>query len=181
MSDKYKFDDPNGMYFVTLTIVGWVDLFTKPELKRIVLESLKYCQDQKGLLIHGWCLMPSHLHMINSSLEKPLGSIIRDFKKFTASAMIKEIKEAPDSRRDWILDLFGEVADELERVWNYKVWQDGSHPELLYTNRFTQQKLNYLHDNPVVDGIVDKPEDYLYSSARDYYCDVKGLLEVSFI
>jgi len=75
MSDKYKFDDPNGMYFVTLTIVGWVDLFTKPELKRIVLESLKYCQDQKGLLIHGWCLMPSHLHMINSSLEKPLVGI----------------------------------------------------------------------------------------------------------
>jgi putative transposase len=61
MSEKYKFDDQSGMYFITPTVVGWVDLFTRVELKHIVVESLRYCQANKGLLIHAWCLMPSHL------------------------------------------------------------------------------------------------------------------------
>src|SRR5688572_3018336 len=161
MSEKYKFDDPDGMYFVTQTVVGWVDLFTRLELKHIVIDSLKYCQRHKGLIIHAWCLMPSHLHMINSTVDKPLSSIMRDFKKFTASALIKEINSPYESRRDWILELFGTVAERLERVRNYKVWQDGTHPELLYANKFINQKLDYLHYNPVVDEIVENPQDYL--------------------
>ena len=99
MSEKYKFDDPAGMYFVTPTIVGWVDLFTRPELKHIVIDSLKYCQAHKGLLIHAWCLMPSHLHMIVGTVGDPLSGILRDFKKFTASAILNEIKTGPESRR----------------------------------------------------------------------------------
>ena len=181
MSEKYKFDDPDGMYFVTMSVVGWVDLFTRPELKHIVIDSLKYCQQHKGLIIHAWCLMPSHLHMINSTSDRPLSSIMRDFKKFTASALIKEIDSPYESRRDWILELFGQVAERLGRVRHYKVWQDGNHPEVLYSNKFIQQKLNYIHDNPAIAEFVENPQDYLYSSARDYYCDIKGLLDVSLI
>ena len=179
MSEKYKFDDPNVMYFTTTTVVGWVDLFTRPQLKHIVLDSLRFCQEKKGLLIHAWCLMPSHLHMIASSMGNPLSSIMRDFKKFTASAILKEMRNPYESRRSWALTLFGEVAENLERVPNYKVWQDGNHPELLYSNKFINQKLDYVHYNPVVEEIVRNPEDYLFSSARDYYCDVRGLLDVS--
>ena len=106
---------------------------------------------------------------------------MRDFKKFTASAMLKEINSPYESRRDWILELFGQVAERLERVRNYKVWQDGNHPKLSYSNKFIQHKLNYIHENPVAAEFVQNPQDYLYSSARDYYCDEKGLLEVSLI
>ncbi len=67
MSEKYKFRDPTGMYFVTSTIVGWIDLFTRWQLKHVILDSLRYCQKEKELVIHVWCLMPSHLHMIISS------------------------------------------------------------------------------------------------------------------
>jgi putative transposase len=181
MSEKYKFDDPSGMYFVSPTVVGWVDLFTRVELKHIVVESLRYCQAHKGLLIHAWCLMPSHLHMIISTADRPLSGILRDFKKYTASAITKELKSCYESRSGWILDLFGEVAEGLERVRNYKVWQDGNHPEILYKKKFINQKLEYLHYNPVMDEIVSRPEDYLYSSARDYYCNENGLLELDFI
>ena len=122
-----------------------------------------------------------HLHMIISTVDKTLSSIMRDFKKFTASQLLKEIDSPYESRRDWMLELFGQVAERLERARNYKVWQDGNHPELLYSNKFIEQKLNYLHENPVAAEIVENPGDYLYSSARDYYCDRKGLLEVSLI
>lgn len=67
MSEKYKFRDPMGVYFVTLTTIGWVDVFTRPELKHVVVKSLKHCQKEKGLLIHAWCLMTSHLHKMIST------------------------------------------------------------------------------------------------------------------
>jgi putative transposase len=181
MSERYKFFDPAGMYFVTSTIIGWVDLFTRRESKHIVIDSLKYCQTNKGLQIHAWCLMPSHLHMIISSVGAPLSGILRDFKKFTTSAIINEIKTGPESRHEWMLELFGKAAEQMERVWHYKVWQDGNHPVLLRSKKFINQRLDYLHWNPVEAEIVEKPEDYLYSSARDYYCNKKGLLKVDWI
>jgi hypothetical protein len=80
-----------------------------------------------------------------------------------------------------MLELFSDAADELNRVTNYKVWQDGNHPELLFKTKFTRQKLDYIHNNPVVDEIVDEPEEYRYSSARDYYSKRRGYLEVEVI
>jgi putative transposase len=181
MSEKYKFLNKDGMYFVTMSTVGWVDLFTRWELKHVIIDSLRYCQKEKGLIIHAWCLMPSHLHMIVSTSQENLSDIMRDFKKYTAKELIKTIERINESRRGWILELFSEVADHLKRVSNYKVWQDGNHPELLYSAKFTQQKLKYIHDNPVAAEIVDEPEEYRYSSARNYYSKRKGYLEVSII
>src|SRR6185295_14002218 len=165
MSEKYKFRDPNGTYFVTTTTVGWVDVFTRPELKKVVIDSLQYCQKEKGLVINAWCLMPSHLHMIIRSTGEPLESIMRDFKKFTASRLIELIDSPHESRRDWMLDLFSKVADHLARIRHYKLWQDGNHPILLTKPKFTSQKLEYIHNNPVAEEIVDDPSHYLYSSA----------------
>ncbi len=181
MSEKYKFVDEAGIYFVTMTTVGWVDLFTRFELKHVIVDSLRYCQKEKGLVIHAWCLMPSHLHMIVSTRQEKLSDIMRDFKKFTSKELINTIERIRESRRGWILELFGEVADHLKRVRKYKVWQDGNHPELLYSAKFMRQKLDYIHNNPVADEIVDEPEEYRYSSARNYCSNRKGYLELEFI
>ena len=178
MSEKYKFGDPEGMYFVTSTIVGWVDVFNRPELKHIVIDSLRYCQKEKGLAIHAWCLMPSHLHMIISTYKDPLSGIMRDFKSHTAKEIIKELDTIHESRRHWMLELFGEVAGGLKRITNHKVWQDGNHPILLTKKKFVMEKLEYIHNNPVAEEIVAEPEHYLYSSARDYYCNKKGFLDI---
>ncbi len=181
MSEKYKFHDGQGLYFVTMATVGWVDLFTRWELKHVIVDSLRYCQKEKGLIIHAWCLMPSHLHLIVSTRKEPLQNIMRDFKKHTSKELIKCIERINESRKGWILDLFSKAADHLKRVSDYKVWQDGIHPEILTSPKFTGQKLDYLHDNPVADEIVDEPEEYRYSSARDYYSKKKGYLDVELI
>jgi len=106
---------------------------------------------------------------------------MRDFKKFTSKELVKTIKGINESRKEWMLDLFSEVADHLKRVSGYKVWQDGNHPELLFSSKFTKQKLDYLHHNPVADEIVDDPEEYRYNSAKDYYTKKKGFLDVELI
>ncbi len=85
MSEKYKFNDPDGIYFVTLTIVFWIDLFTRRDYKDMIIESLKFCQCTKGLKIHAWCIMSSHIHLIISrSGQTSLSEILRDFKKYTS-------------------------------------------------------------------------------------------------
>lgn len=180
MSEKHKFDDPEGIYFVTLTVVFWIDLFTRKELKHIVVDSLKHCQDEKGLVIYGWCLMPSHLHMIIRTNKEPLPAIIRDFKKFTSKQIVNTISLINESRSEWLLSSFQKAGANLKRITNYKVWQDGNHPELLMSNSFLDQKLDYLHFNPVEGEIVDEPEYYWYSSARDY-SGKKGLLDIEFM
>ena len=177
MSEKYKIDDPDGKYFVTLTVVHWIDIFTRKELKHVILDSLKYCQQNKGLLIHAWVLMSSHLHMIISSDKEPLEAVLRDFKKHTSKQIVRTIGEINESRQEWLMRAFAKAAGEIKRVKNYKVWQDGNKPILLQTNDMIEGRLHYIHHNPVEAELVDEPEYYWYSSARDY-AGGKGLLEV---
>lgn len=116
MSEKYKFNDPEGIYFITCTVVHWIDLFTRPELKHVIVDSLRFCQTNKGLRIHGWCLMSSHLHMIISSTKDPLSDILRDFKKHTNKKIIAEIELINESRKEWLLRGFNKAGERLNRI-----------------------------------------------------------------
>ncbi|MEP2772221.1 MAG: transposase [Fulvivirga sp.] len=180
MSEKYKFDNPEGIYFVTLSIVHWIDLFTRKEFKWIMVDAIKHCQENKVLIVYAWCLMPSHLHLIISTKGDVLPGILRDFKKFTSKEIIKTIPLIHESRHDWLLNAFSKAGKDIKRIKGYKVWQDGNHPELLESNKFFDQKLDYIHFNPVEAEIVDEPENYWYSSARDCSGN-KGLVNVEFI
>ena len=180
MSEKYKFHDPSGLYFTTSTVVFWIDLFTRPAFKHLIVESLRFCQKEKGLVIHAWVLMPSHLHMIVSSTENDLSSIFADFKKHTSKQIVRLIEGENESRADWLLRGFANAARKLSKVKNYKVWQEGNHPILLDNAKMTDEKLDYIHLNPVKDEIVDEPAFYWYSSARNYEGGI-GLLNVSLL
>lgn len=169
------------MFFITITVIDWIDVFTRPAYKHIVINSLSYCQKEKGLKLHGWCLMTNHLHMIVSTTIQPLCDIIRDFKKFTSKEIVKAIINTPqESRKEWITNRFQYAAHESDKIQGFKFWQDGYYIEQIFTLDFFQQKLNYIHMNPVKQEFVRRPECYLYSSARDY-SNVKGLLHVDLI
>lgn len=180
MSEKYKFIDPHGLYFTTSTIVDWIDLFSRKEFRYIVLDSLRYCQTHKGLKIHAWCLMSSHLHMIISSDLGNLSDIMRDFKKHTAKRIIAEMDIINESRRKWLKEAFAAAGKDLKRIKNFKVWKDGNHPKCIETIYFLEQKLDYIHNNPVENELVDEPEYYIYSSARDYQ-GRQGMLKVELL
>ena len=134
-----------------------------------IINSLQFCQKEKGLVLFGYCLMPSHLHLIaRAESSYTLSDILRDFKKFTSKAIIKQIMEEPESRRDWMMEYFRRAGENLKGISNYKVWQNGNHSEVITSNKFFDEKLEYLHNNPVKELIVEEPEDYLFSSARNY-------------
>ncbi len=179
MSTKYKVKDNAKPYFVTTTIVGWLDVFTREVQKKKLIESLKFCQENKGLIIYAWCLMSNHLHMICQSQkeDKFLSDIIRDFKTFTSKQIIKTIEKETESRREWMLSYFEKSCVDLKRNQKFKVWQAGFHAEEISQQRFLEQKLDYIHNNPVKAGIVELPQHYLYSSARNY-AELEGLIKV---
>jgi putative transposase len=181
MSDKYKIRDIDKAYFVTLTVVDWVDVFTRNNHKLLLIDSLKYCQQNKGLVIFGYCLMSSHLHMIIKAEENyTLSDILRDFKKFTSKALVKQIEAEPESRREWMLALFSKAGEPLKRIKDYKFWQDGNQAKEIYGHQFLCEKLEYIHNNPVEEMIVSKPEEYIFSSARNY-AGLENVLDVCLI
>jgi REP element-mobilizing transposase RayT len=178
MSDKYKIFDNYSPYFFTMTTVGWIDIFTRKELKLLIVDSLKHCQKNKGLIIYSWCLMPSHLHLIcGTENDYSLSDVLRDFKKFTSKAIVRAIHEIGESRKEWLLEMFQKYCEHLKREQQYKVWQDGNQAKIIFSPDFFYEKLNYIHNNPVEDMIVQNPEDYLFSSARNY-ADMEYLLDV---
>src|SRR5690606_11443514 len=100
-----------------------------------------------------------------------------DFKKFTSKSIRQEIENINESRKEWMLDKFSFEARRTGRAENYKIWQDSNHAIEMDGHIDIWQKIDYIHDNPVKNGLVDFPEHYCYSSARDYVGE-KGVVKV---
>ncbi|MEQ8551190.1 MAG: transposase [Cyclobacteriaceae bacterium] len=170
MSNKYKFDDLEGTYFTSTSVVDWVDVFTRRDYKDILIDSLKFCVKKKGLIVHAYVIMSNHFHLIISRSENALSfsDILRDLKKYTAMHLIKAIRENPvESRKKWMLEIFEKAGRLNGNNTMYQFWQQDNHPIHLEGD-WIEQKLDYIHYNPVEAGWVDEPEAYLYSSARNY-------------
>jgi putative transposase len=181
MSRKYKFRDSDKLYFVTFAVVYWIDLFIRIDYKNVMLESWKFCMEKKGLELFGWCIMTSHVHMIIGSHQDKLENIMHDMKIHTSKALKKSIKKHPEeSRREWMLWMMQRAGKTNSNNIDFQLWQQHNKPVELYNQKMAWQKLEYIHQNPIVAGIVEKPEDYLYSSARDYY-GMKGLIEINLL
>ncbi len=178
MGFAYKFDDADGVYFTTCAVVEWVDVFTRSIYSDIVVESLQYCIDKKGLVLHAWVIMPNHIHLVISRKGTDgFSDIMRDFKKFTSSKIIEAIKVNTESRRNWMLWLFQSAGKKNGNNTNYQFWQQENHPIALESNKFVKQKVEYIHENPVTAKLVDTAQRYVYSSAKDYAGE-KGLLPI---
>ncbi|MCM1037021.1 MAG: transposase [Bacteroides sp.] len=178
MSNPFIVFPADTLYFVTSTVVDWIDVFTRPVYRDIIIDSLDHCIKHKGLQIYGWVLMSNHIHMLaaHDINNKHLAMTLADFKKYTSKQIIKEIAENPvESRREWMLRHFRRDDNE-----GYTLWQKGYHPFAINNIKMFRQKLDYIHDNPVRAGFVDNPGDYPYSSYRDY-SGQKGRVAITFI
>ena len=163
-------------YYSTCTIVYWIPVFQEETYFRILIDSLKYCVNYKGLILHGYVIMPTHIHLITSNAtDTTLSDIMRDFKHYTSSEIIRALKD--DHKTHW-LSLFSQAAEHRSVHQKYKVWQDEYHPIGLKSEKWFLQKLQYMHENPVRKGFVERPEDWKYSSARNWLNDDHSIIEI---
>ena len=174
MSTAWRIRDQQMPYFITTTVVDWVDIFSRKSYRDIFIQSLDYCITHKKLILYGFVVMSNHAHLIVQSEKGDLSGIIRDLKKYTSNRILETMLNEPESRREWILHRFSKPARN-KNSHNFQVWNHQNHAVEIFSEKFLWTKLDYIHLNPVRAGIVEKASEYLYSSASNYVTG-KGIL-----
>ena len=169
----YTIRDQYATHFLTFTVCGWIDLLTRKAYKDILIDSFKFCQQKKGLVLNAFVIMSNHVHLIARATMKEytLSDIVRDFKKHTHHTMMPIIESEQESRRLWMLHQFKYYGNRNSKNEDYQIWTNSNHTEECFSREFTDIKINYIHQNPVRAGIVELPEHYIYSSAANYKGD----------
>jgi putative transposase len=170
---RYVIREGAHPHFVTSSVVYWIPVFSIDHYTEVLINSLSFCVREKGLLIHAYVVMPSHFHVICSQTDGHISKVLRSLKTFT-SKRIAEILEK-DARTEWLNAMKSAGAKRRAEI---KVWQDEFHPEEIRSEQFFNQKLNYIHNNPVRAGHIEDPDEWKYSSAGFYYRNRESLVPI---
>src|SRR5690606_4084126 len=143
---KANTEDP---YFITTTVVGWVDMFSRSRYCEMIIDSFEYYQTRLGISFYAYVIMPSHIHMIVQSDQAKVPVFLRDFKRYTARQIIDSIVNEPgENRKNWLIPLFKQFAGNKKQNPKYQFWQKTNYPVLLYDDKIFDQKMDYIHNNP---------------------------------
>ncbi len=170
MRSRYLVHHPERAHFVTSTIIEWLPVFTSQACCDIIVKSLQHCRERKGLKIYAWVILDTHLHAILAAPD--LSAVLRDLKSFTAHQILKQLEL---EGRQWLLNQL-RYYRAPHKPNGYQIWQEGSHPQVIMTDAAMEQKLEYLHNNPVKRGWVTAPEHWRYSSAHEWLSGAQPLL-----
>ena len=173
MRSRYKVVEENQIYFITATVVEWIPVFTSEKYFQVLLDSLKFCQKSKALKIHAYVFIPNHIHLIVSG--ENLTNTIKSFKMFTSKEIIKLLEIA---EKGWLINQLHFYKKKYKLNSDHQFWQEGSHSQLINSEKIFIQKAEYMHNNPVRKDYVEKPEFWKYSSANYYINHEKGSLEI---
>ena len=173
MRSRYRIHQPDHAHFVTGTIVAWLPVFTTAARCDILVQALDYCRAHKGLKIHAWVILDNHFHAILSGPD--LAQVLADLKRHTARRLIEQLEREGCA---WLLHQLQHFRLRHKIESRHQVWQEGSHPQAMMSDAIMEQKLEYLHNNPVKRGLVASPEHWRYSSAHEWLPGTLPLLRV---
>ncbi len=173
MRSRYRVHESQGTYFVTCTVVAWLPVFTAAPRCDILVEALEYCRAHKGLKINAWVVLDNHFHAILTAPDLP--RVLADFKRHTAQIILDQLKK---EGCEWLLNQFEYFRAKYKAESRYQVWQEGSHPQEIGADEMMQQKIDYIHGNPVKRGLVAGAEHWRYSSAHEWCVGASPVLRV---
>ena len=169
---RYKFLDGNRPYFITSTVVGWLPLFASPHIVDIVVNSLKFLQNERDLSLFAYVIMVNHVHLIVASENVPKD--IGNFRSYTARRIVDYLER---KKAEAFLEVMKFFKAGHKKDREYQVWQEGLKPKVILDKEMMLQKINYIHNNPVRSGLVDDSLHWRYSSARNFV-DLPAVLEI---
>ncbi|MBN2016116.1 transposase [Candidatus Dojkabacteria bacterium] len=176
MPSLHILSDYDSKYFLTLTVIEWINIFTGVEYFQLLADSLNYCIYRKKLVINGYVFMTNHVHLIVDKKEGgELGGVIRDFKRHTTKEVIGLVKH---DNRSYIRRLLYKTYKKRKKN-SLQVWEPNNWPLMVEDPEVYNIKLDYIHNNPIKKGYVDEPCDWVYSSARDYYTKERSPVRVT--
>jgi len=161
------------VYYLTTNVYQCLPIFTRPSFVIPLIDNFNYYRYTHQFKLIGYVIMPDHLHcIIWLQGESTVSDVMRDFKKFAAVRLIRQSKvEKPEWHQH-----FQRAGKDAGR--DHQVWQDSYWDKVLFSKKFLRQKLNYIHRNPVRAGLVESPEEYPYSSYRNYVNGDDSLIEI---
>lgn len=171
---RKEFDKTGNTYFVTTTVTNFENALTTDEnLTRILIDSLSHLINEHKATMFAYVIMPSHIHLLMYIPEgESLSDFMRDFKKFTSYAFYERISENDKSR-------LLKTLQKNSPTGKWKLWMDRFDSQIITSEKFYEQKINYIHNNPVKAGLVKEITDWKFSSARNYYLEDHNILKVS--
>jgi putative transposase len=172
MRTRYRITENNYPYFITSTTVAWIPVFTRKPYIEVLINALNFCRHSKGLKIIAYVIMDNHIHLVVSG--ERLSDSIREFKSYTAREIVRL---AGEENKSWLLSQLQFHKQDHKTDSRHQVWQEGFHPQQIYSEEVLRQKVDYLHHNPVRAGLVVRAEDWYYSSARNY-AGLPGAMEI---
>ena len=173
MRSRYKIINNESVYFITSTTIEWIPVCTNEKYFDIIINVIKFHQANSDLKIYCYVILDNHFHLIASgnNLSKTIASI----KSYSAKEVIIQLKI---DKKEWLLNQLSYFKKRYKVKSKYQLWQEGFHPKLIEFDKVLKQKIEYIHNNPVKRGFVNKPEYWRYSSATDYYLEEKGEIEI---
>jgi putative transposase len=157
----------DAVFFVTLTVASWIDVFTRKDYCEEIIKNIQYCQQHRGLELYAYVIMTNHMHWIAGQKEGKLNYLLRDFKSYTAKQLLNKIFNNPEeSRKDWMKIVFQYNARFKRQNAEHMFWQRNNHPIDCFSRGVLLQKMNYIHNNPVRAGFVSETWHWWYSSAN---------------
>lgn len=179
-SKRNPFDPTQTTFHITATIVGHIDLFTRPEYFQEIYDSWNYCIAHKGLLIHAYVIMTNHYHLLASTQTLPMSDIIKSTKQYTSNRLYFMVRDSDhESRKKWLLNTFEYCGKKCPNNEMRQIWQQHSHPQPLIDPNDMGRVMHYIHMNPVKAGLVHKAEYYQHSSAEYYSGGINPHLSIS--
>lgn len=174
MRSRYKIFNNEAAYFITSTIVEWIPVFTSEKYYNILTQAFKFSQTGKNLKLYAYVFLDNHFHII-ASAEK-FSNVMKSIKGYSAKLIIENLKSDNNSA---ILQKFKNCKANHKTKSVYQVWQEGFHPKKITSDNMFQQKVDYIHFNPVRRNHVSEPQDWKYSSAGYYYKGTEGILRLN--
>ncbi len=165
MPSGYQIINQGAVHYMTFQIVFWIDIFSRESYREIVIDSLKYCQKEKGLEVFAFVIMSNHIHILARSETNSLSDTVRDFKKHTSKKIIEEIINGNESRKEWMLNLFSYAAKRQNKLGKYQVWTHENHAVEVYSDKFVSDRINYI----LIAGIKIKKERWRGNVFRAFF------------
>ncbi|MCE1163984.1 MAG: transposase [Bacteroidetes bacterium] len=164
--------------FVTTTVMNFENIFsTEEKYYGILMDSLKFLLEKYKVKLISYVFMPNHLHLIlYIESGKILSAFMRDFKKYTSFKIREQL--IADGREDILSRL--RMNAKYCKSTVFKIWKDRFDDFIIYGDKIMEIKMDYIHLNPVRKGLVKNPEDWKYSSYRNYYCNDQRLIRIMY-
>lgn len=152
--------------FITVTCLEWKPVLADDRFKEIIIDSLRFLSKEERITVYAFVIMQNHFHMIWQIMgDHERKNVQRDFLRFTSQQILKHLRNERSPLQD---ELLVHAKDRIRQVW-----ERNSLGIPLWSEKVIDQKLEYIHYNPVKAGLCEYPEDYKYSSARFYYKNKK--------